>query len=1216
MAVLLSACMIAGITPVSAKAEETVSQQDAMTGNEAFGNVLTDIMYLDKDGVQQTCEKATVVTPEDTTWGTHTNGDTFEDVWYVVNRDVTIDGRVTVADRVHLILMNGCTLTVNGGIEVQKIGQRSSNVNVKLYVYAQSEKKNMGKLKTVSDGAAATIGSQPSKYNGVICFNGGEIDIENTGEGAAFGQGGGTDYANATAINGGRVVVKAKSSVMKCFNLFLHDTKYWRVTSENQTIEKGKTWTNILSQYCLTSTRMVFEPCTEHTGIEVPVYTDDKNHTKLCKWCGYAMQEEAHHYDEGNCDCGAIKTEYQTENGDTAYAGCLLLEDNEEGYFEFPDKWYVVPRDTTVHSLRNRFSANHDVNIIIAEEATLTLEKALVGNNNVSLYGKGTMMIKEGDIGCNNLTINDTELRVTSPDEYTSVVTVRKLILNRGRLNAICTANFLQAVVIQADSVQLKGDAELRVRGSNRAFSNDNVTFDPEKCWMIGLGRGDIPFNQIEEERVFTTYNDISIVPRTEGHEWTFDVNKGTHTCTADSCQKEIRHAIGYTADSSKRTISGRCLDICDLELGSVTLKTPEVPDGLTNIRYDGKEHEVQIIGTIISGTMPEITYFYQAPGEKTYTKMEPGTKPVAAGNYQARISLTGSDGKMAEVSVDFVIEKETPVVTWSETAKAQSVNYSGSAICKDAIIPPTVTLLGEERFVDMDKIEYSYRKMGETGDFVSGLPTYGGTYEVKASIPSIGNYKEATSTDGIQLTIQKGMNEFTTDLTCESYMYEKGKTPVPNIVAKFGKVIYKYALAGTEEIPTDEESYTTETPTNAGTYAVKAYVQETGNYTGLMSEAETFTIERSSETPNMPPMVLQPEHAIHTVGEAALPADWSWEEEEKEKVLADDTPVTATAVYTGEDKGNYITESIVITLTRSACNHEYGIPQYTWKTDDAGKVTCTASKTCTRVGCKDMEKNHTITETVTAVDAITKSPTCEVKGTKTYTAVFAKDGFTLQTKTEDIDVTAHKLTAVAAQDANATEAGNKAYFVCDVCGRYFEDCEGTKEITDKSSVVIPAKGITPTPTPTPSQPSTSPTALSPSVPTDKPSAAPITQSTKAPSTTSTVKPSAGGKTKDSTEITYKVTSKADKAFKNRKKVTCIIIGKDVTKIRKNAFAGCKNLKKIIIKTKKLTKKSVAKGAFRGVGKKVVVKVPKSKFRAYKKLLRARGLNKKIKIQC
>ena len=96
---------------------------------------------------------------------------------------------------------------------------------------------------------------------------------------------------------------------------------------------------------------------------------------------------------------------------------------------------------------------------------------------------------------------------------------------------------------------------------------------------------------------------------------------------------------------------------------------------------------------------------------------------------------------------------------------------------------------------------------------------------------------------------------------------------------------------------------------------------------------------------------------------------------------------------------------------------------------------------------------------------------------------------------------------------------------------------------------------------------------------------------------------------------TYKVTSIEKKAFETGKKIKTIILGKNAKFIKKDAFAGCKALQKIVVKTKKLTKKTVAKKAFRGVRKNVRIVVPKKKKQAYRKLFYQRGLNKKVKIR-
>ena len=56
----------------------------------------------------------TVVTVDSTT----SDSTTWSDGWYVVNTDVTIGSRVSVSGTVYLILCDGATITVNGGIQL------------------------------------------------------------------------------------------------------------------------------------------------------------------------------------------------------------------------------------------------------------------------------------------------------------------------------------------------------------------------------------------------------------------------------------------------------------------------------------------------------------------------------------------------------------------------------------------------------------------------------------------------------------------------------------------------------------------------------------------------------------------------------------------------------------------------------------------------------------------------------------------------------------------------------------------------------------------------------------------------------------------------------------------------------------------------------------------------------------------------------------------
>ena len=174
---------------------------------------------------------------------------------------------------------------------------------------------------------------------------------------------------------------------------------------------------------------------------------------------------------------------------------------------------------------------------------------------------------------------------------------------------------------------------------------------------------------------------------------------------------------------------------------------------------------------------------------------------------------------------------------------------------------------------------------------------------------------------------------------------------------------------------------------------------------------------------------------------------------------------------------------------------------------------------------------------------------------------------------------------------------------------------------------------VTPTARPT-DKPAVTPTAK----PTDKPAATPTAKPTKTSDSQATKKaderekavPKKVGAILKVKGNKYRVTKSKAKGstveftgYTNKKKkkvtipesITVQGVEYDVTSIGEKAFSNCKKLTLLEIKTKKLTKKTVAKKTFKSIRKRTVIKVPKSKYKAYKKVLRARGLNKKLKIK-
>ena len=180
----------------------TEDEQALLTGTEVFEslfhffngmvNLLAEdgVSYLDKNGSKQTANSVTEVKSSMTTW----NGG-----WYVVNGAVTIDNRVTVSGEVHLILADGASLTVNGGINVEKDNSFS--------VYAQSVGENMGTL-TATDqdnDPMAGIGSEFGNYSvGTITINGGNVTASG-GENAAGIGGSQNGSGGNIIIHGGTV---------------------------------------------------------------------------------------------------------------------------------------------------------------------------------------------------------------------------------------------------------------------------------------------------------------------------------------------------------------------------------------------------------------------------------------------------------------------------------------------------------------------------------------------------------------------------------------------------------------------------------------------------------------------------------------------------------------------------------------------------------------------------------------------------------------------------------------------------------------------------------------------------------------------------------------------------------------------------------------------------------------------------------------------------
>ena len=630
-----------------------------------------------------------------------------------------------------------------------------------------------------------------------------------------------------------------------------------------------------------------------------------------------------------------------------------------------------------------------------------------------------------------------------------------------------------------------------------------------------------------------------------------------------------------------------------------------------------------------------------------------------AAGNASVAESA-GADGDSGVVSVSFTTTKTTPYV---KTAPVLSGNYGDmvSAMLEKADMTKASVTAGPSSDT---KIEGTWTPAFEDAD---KLPTVGTSEKYTLVFTPTGSDADTYDSVTCEVIPEVSKKQITVVIADKEKFYGEANPALTWSLATGDAYADNVLVAGdTEEALGISLSTTAKDNSNVGTYAITG-LSDSANYevsfsgSGSDGKSGVMTVKQAAKAPNMPENAMTPAHSTKKVGDITLPDGWSWQEADKDTALADGVAVTANAIYTGPDKGNYETESVSITITRSECDHTHT------EIRNQREATCKEEGYTGDTYCKDCgeklaagtttgKKPHTVGTPATCVSKAVCSVCGETFGEVDATnhvhttvknrreATCIQTGYTGDTYCTDCDklletgeelaALGHDYLASVTKQPTTTEEGVRTY-TCTRCGHSY-----TESIAKLTS---PSPQPTATPSDKPETPSPQPKGTN--LKDDTGAAYKVTSANGKTPAVQYIAPKSGVKgtvtvplevTIDG--VTYKVTSIAGNAFKGTKKIkkivigsnitsigknafagctslTSITIGKNVTKIGKNAFTDCKKLKSITIKTKKLTTKTVKKGAFNGISKKVVVKVPKSKYKTYKKLLPAKGLKKAAKIK-
>ena len=370
------------------------------------------------------------------------------------------------------------------------------------------------------------------------------------------------------------------------------------------------------------------------------------------------------------------------------------------------------------------------------------------------------------------------------------------------------------------------------------------------------------------------------------------------------------------------------------------------------------------------------IKYTYSNTADGTYTE----EVPTNAGTYyvKATVEETADYSGLESNAVEFTILPKTintaitqltaPVKNEVPQTEIETDEYTATVAWSPEVTDKFVyNTVYTATITITPKTNYTVKGIAENGYTVSGAQTV--TNEADS----------ATVTVVYSATENKNSNEFTQPLAITGWTY--GETAnTPTAVAKYGTIKYTYSN-------TADGTYTEEVPTNAGTYYVKATVEETADYSGLESNAVEFTILpktiNTAITQLTAPVKNEvPQTEIET-DEYIATVVWSPEVEDK---FGYDTIYTATITIT--PKANYTVKGIA--------ENGYTVSGAQTVTNEADSATVTAVYSAT--GSYDTVDTNEFTKPLEIVGwtygDTPNAPTATAKyGTIKYTYSTAADG-------------------------------------------------------------------------------------------------------------------------------------------------------------------------------------------------------------------------------
>ena len=250
---------------------------------------------------------------------------------------------------------------------------------------------------------------------------------------------------------------------------------------------------------------------------------------------------------------------------------------------------------------------------------------------------------------------------------------------------------------------------------------------------------------------------DTIVISGVEGADTYGDLEFRTTISGGTSWEKSNGIFTGLTPDT-EYTIHVRYAgkgDYATSEAARVTVKTKKQADEVEKV-------------TGLTATYGQSLSDVELPDGWAWKKPFTKLNSLGIADYEARFApsdtgevdyskVTGyvveDDTVYLDISLEVTVTQAKPVIQWAQESAAYT--YTGLSVTAEDLPGLSVTLQNNETY--SGTVTYSYREKkdsGETGTFITGLPTEPGVYEVKAAVPASVNYTAAES-DIMTLAIQ-----------------------------------------------------------------------------------------------------------------------------------------------------------------------------------------------------------------------------------------------------------------------------------------------------------------------------------------------------------------------------------------------------------------------------------------------------------------------------